>query len=177
MCSLSLLVALAANLGTLWQWWSNPSETRCIKELRARGGGRRGGGAKWPSTWGETHFITWRQERKEGKREEEKWSWCSFYYEGPEQGAVPHRDGSPQEVPLTFTPRSTGGRAPLIMSKRSRFRRWAFTSLIALAHTHVLTSASTIHTSVEFGARRGPSSNSERERHHYSWAPLCSLSS
>lgn len=29
MCFLSLLVALAPNLGTLWQWWNSPSQPEC----------------------------------------------------------------------------------------------------------------------------------------------------
>lgn len=29
MCFLSLLVALAPNLGTSWQWWSSPSQPEC----------------------------------------------------------------------------------------------------------------------------------------------------
>lgn len=121
MCSLSLLVALAANLGTLWQWWSNPSQTECIKELRAgRGRGWRQNDP-YPEERDSFHYLATEKE-KGGERERKKRrSRLDVHF----ITAAQSRDLSPSWQIATGTASDvhceaagrTAGHGPLIMSK------------------------------------------------------------
>lgn len=142
--------------------------------MRGRGGGRE----EQNDPEAEERLISLQGdgERKERKGEEERWPECSFYYEMPELGAAPpptaprpHGDGSPQEVPPTFTPRRTERPRSFdyvenvwILALSSHFTDCSRTS------RHVRTSASTVSPHLRKAeVRRGRSKwkrDRERER-------------
>lgn len=78
MCFLSLLVALAPNLGTLWQWWNSPSQPECREGWEW---GEENGGRLTHILTKEIHFITELQRKRE--RENQK---------GTEQGGITGTD-------------------------------------------------------------------------------------
>lgn len=93
MWSSSLLVALAPNLCTLWQWWSSPSQPDCGEGWRVRRGNR---GGLTHILKREIHFITKLQRDRKRVEEREKFmGWLvggggdSFYYRTPKQKTVP----------------------------------------------------------------------------------------
>lgn len=92
MWSSSLLVVLAPNLCTLWQWWSSPSQPDCREGWRVVRGNR--GGLTHILKRG-INFITKLQRDRKRVEEREKlvgglgrWG-DSFYYRSPKQKTVP----------------------------------------------------------------------------------------